>query len=66
MTQFHEGQEVEVALGKRRWDDGKYWRKAKIVCPAFPADKHGPEMFDVEFPDGTVAVFDADHIRVAL
>jgi len=66
MTQFHEGQEVEV------WGANMYpWRKAKIVgntgkwgAPALPEnDKH---YFVVEFPDSKRAVFDADHIRARL
>ena len=66
MTQFHEGQEVEVraevypAVGVRVYA----WYKAKIVCVF--RDKQ----CQVEFPDGMRtlstgdrAVFDADHIR---
>jgi hypothetical protein len=57
MTQFHEGQEVEVLdtepPGKWHAD----WRKAKIV------DAHPP--YIVEFTDGTRAGFDAEHIMPA-
>ena len=61
MTTFHEGQEVEVAADFRR-NDGKApcnWRKAKIAAPPWPAKWR----YRVQFPDGTRAVFDADHIR---
>ena len=66
MTQFHEGQEVEVraelypAIGVPVYA----WYKAKIVC-VFRDKK-----CQVEFPDGMRtlstgdrAVFDVDHIR---
>jgi hypothetical protein len=66
MTQFHEGQEVEVL--RSGWSDGKLkthgrqWHKAKIM--------HEDEFYMpyknryvVAFPDGTRAVFDTDHIR---
>jgi hypothetical protein len=65
MTQFHEGQEVEVRI-KAPTQDGGYWRKAKIVrCDnkgLYPA----PYPYIVEFQDGTRAVFDAEHIRAAV
>ena len=56
---FHEGQEVEVRIngtlfaqaGKNFW-----WRKAKIVFP-------GGSPYWVQFPDGSRALFDAEHIR---
>ena len=52
--QFHEGQEVEV------WGANMYpWRKAKIVGST--GQSHTEWM--VEFPDGTRAVFDEEHIR---
>ena len=62
MAQFYEGDEVIVTsiLAPRRPSD---WRKAKIISSAFPKSKHGPQMFDVKFTDGTYGVFDEDHIR---
>lgn len=53
MTQFHEGQEVEVY----DYRPGG-WCKAKIVGPYRTSD-----YIMVEFPDSTRAVFDAEHIR---
>jgi len=50
MTQFHEGQEVEVWC----FPDGD-WEKAKLIW-IWPTYK-------VEFPDGSRASFDAEHIR---
>jgi len=60
MTQFHEGQNVEVADPNT---DFGVWLKAKIVRePTTTAlDKH--PLYQVEFPDGKRAVFDAEHIR---
>jgi hypothetical protein len=58
MTQFHEGQEVEIYWEfKRR---AERWHKAKIVEP--PRSAYSTQC-QVEFPDGTRGVFDADHIR---
>jgi hypothetical protein len=63
MTQFHEGQEVEVRFRAGPRDDlGGFeitWRKAKIVS----FDKHGGGYVQVQFPDGSRAVFDAAHVR---
>jgi hypothetical protein len=62
MTQFHEGQEVEVKsqIGPLP-ADGPYawkWRRAKITdC----ATRGG--LIEVLFDDTSIAVFDADHIR---
>jgi hypothetical protein len=57
MTQFHEGQEVEV---NGEDVDMPRWEKAKIVRgPALTAG----EFYEVQFPDGTRAVFDAEHIK---
>jgi len=60
MTQFHEGQEVEVKtmISSCGNPDMAYWRKAKIVS----GNAHGA-MLQVEFHDGTSDVFDADDIR---
>lgn len=55
MTEFHEGQEVEV----------RCWRTAKIVeiFPAIEGKHSGDDAILIEFPDGTNAVFDYAHIR---
>jgi hypothetical protein len=56
MTQFREGQDVEV----RKRDPYPYahpWRKAKIVMGTLP------DTYLVQFQDCTRAVFDAGHIR---
>jgi hypothetical protein len=59
--QFHEGQDVEVfkiitppAYGR--------WRKAKIVSYV-NVDHQTRDHYEVEFPDGSRAVFDAENIR---
>jgi hypothetical protein len=68
MAQFHEGQEVEV------WGDiaglccsGGFdqWRKAKIVQVIPDGTEHwdAREGYEVQFHDGTRALFDEDHIR---
>jgi hypothetical protein len=65
MTQFHEGQEVEVwgdiypKSGGRLTD----WRKAKILNDDCIARKDGVHCYTVQFPNGTRAVFDTEHIR---
>jgi hypothetical protein len=61
MTQFHEGQEVEVLCDDEQGRSMMFWRKAKIVPSALPDGVH----HCVQFPDGTRAVFDAMHIRAA-
>jgi hypothetical protein len=58
MTQFHEGQEVEVT---QSFDCGVAiygWRKAKIE------GMHG-DKYLVKFNDGTYADSEMDHIRAA-
>jgi hypothetical protein len=60
MTQFHEGQEVEVTRRDPsipNWN----WRNAKIAQRRVGKGTYCNYM--VEFPDGTSAVFDAAHIR---
>ena len=59
---LHEGQEVEVS---NLPVFGDQWRKAKIVLA--PSLKYPKEQqrYQVQFPDGTRAVFDAEHIRYA-
>lgn len=61
LTQFHEGQEVEVRRVTEKND--VIWRKAKIVTRGFGDDIITPRTFEVVFADGSRAVFDADHIR---
>jgi hypothetical protein len=57
--QFHEGQEVEVLYRDQTDYSALYnWRKAKIVS----GNAHGA-MIEVQFPDGTRGVFDAEHIK---
>lgn len=74
MTQFHEGQEVEVQIEVALGDaydapmstaTEMRWRKAKIVewAGADQAIYNPPERWIVQFPDGSRAVFDAEHIR---
>jgi hypothetical protein len=57
---FHEGQQAEVHCFMPMSSGRGVWRKAKIV-------ERGPEVmsdwYRVQFPDGTRAVFDAEHIR---
>jgi hypothetical protein len=61
MTHYHEGQEVEVAMVEMIGVlGGLRWRKAKIIKAACQQDK-----WLVEFPDGTRAIYDVDHIREA-
>lgn len=62
MTQFNEGQEVEVRheLADGKWAASYGWSKAKIMAGT---ELSSTEKFVVEFADGTRAVFDADHIR---
>jgi hypothetical protein len=70
--QFHDGQEVECAtqftpdhcfgpeLGT--WE----WRKAKIVkLQNFDIRYPWEDQYLVQFPDGTRAVFDVEHIRLS-
>lgn len=60
MTQFHEGQDVEV------WGANMYpWRKAKIIRRYEPA-RPGHEDYRIQFSDGVRAVIDAAHIRAAV
>jgi len=60
MTQFNEGQEVEV-LTDPAFPRGTFaWRKAKIVAPTMHTHR---ELYTVQFPDNSRAVFDAAHIR---
>jgi hypothetical protein len=65
MTQYHEGQEVEVATVERSNFGAR--RKAKVVNPDWHLHLALPNSgaIEVEFPDGKRAVFNADHIRSA-
>jgi hypothetical protein len=69
MTQFHEGQEVEVgkqtAIAPHRGIYATEWGKATIVRRIVrrPYDTSRPDGYEVEFHDGTRDIFDADHIR---
>jgi hypothetical protein len=58
MSTFQEGQEVEVCADIRWRARG---RKAKILTVS--PEGMQPETASVIFPDGTRAVFDAEHIR---
>lgn len=71
MTQFHEGQEVEVARDVGGMFPYKNWRKAKLIRMAPDGGAIFNPVYEVQFPepngkydvDGTRAVFDAEHIR---
>ncbi len=65
-ARFHEGQEVEVLIRAEIFHSGictTDWRKAKIV--RYVELGSLPKGWLVQLPDGTRAVFDADHIRAA-
>lgn len=62
---FHEGQEVRVydrgGLSKELWGS---FRPATIVCRARQMFEPGAQWgYQVEFPDGGLGIFHADHIR---
>jgi len=68
MTQFHEGQDVEVETCSHDLEiaypaAGCRWRKAKVVNDDCIARKDGLHCYLVQFPDGTRAIFDAEHVR---
>jgi len=63
MTQFHEGQEVEVWKQPREDYQQPCWRKAKIAWQTTSCAPGNPKCYEVEFPNSTRAVFDADRIR---
>ena len=77
MTQFHEGQEVEVAKAWKNCPsthcersqecrsphECNGWRKAKIIRMAPDGGAIFNPVYEVQFPDGRRAVFDAEHIR---
>jgi len=68
MTQFHEGQDVDVYRPTPSGTLAGQWCKAKIVKLWNSAHGHfdRPDDYKVKFADGTHAVFDADHIRARL
>jgi hypothetical protein len=55
MTQFQEGQDVEVYSSCELLDE-RYWRKAKIVARYYNGVV---AEYEVQFPDGTRAISDA-------
>jgi len=59
MTQFHEGQDVEVYGQTNTYP--RDWRKAKIRHPG--GDKYIGEWWYVQFPSGDRGCFAAEHIR---
>lgn len=63
MTQYHEGQEVEVWRIRNCFGDSE-WRKARIVCYLPPAPEIYEGGYEVQFRDGTRGVFAAEHIRL--
>jgi hypothetical protein len=70
MTQFHEGQEVEIWDGFGVLRGGQpgsaVWRQAKIigVSRGLGDPALNPGDYAVQFPDGTRAVFDAKNMRL--
>lgn len=62
MTQFHEGQEVEVSYLSNGGFGPRKWREAKII-----SIYHGATFATcvVEFPSGVRVAFGANHIRAA-
>ena len=67
MTQFHEGQDVEVYYPFSRSNEASWpWCKAKIVrrdTITYCDCQQYNDGYEVQFPDGSRAVFDAAHIR---
>jgi hypothetical protein len=67
MTHYHEGQEVEVLKPPSRDESIEHpipttrWRKAKIIQRMIV--HLGIAEYEVEFLDGTRAVFDTDQIK---
>jgi hypothetical protein len=65
MTQFHEGQEVDVACHTGVMD--RHWRKAKIVRRAMQyigcSKKEDITSYQVEFSDRSRDVFEVGHIK---
>jgi hypothetical protein len=68
MTQFHEGQDVEVARAPQGARPAKcrVWEKAKIVSAIdYPPTNVVHTQYEVQFPDGLRDVFDEAHIMPA-
>jgi hypothetical protein len=63
MTEYHEGQEVEVEPLSEMFGA---WRKARIVRSYLSNDEFGPRKYEVEFADGTRGAFDTIRIRALL
>jgi hypothetical protein len=65
MTQFMEGQDVEVltTVSSCGNADLPYWRKAKIVSVHEQINLWPGSAYEVQFPDGTRSVSDTKHIR---
>lgn len=62
MTQYREGQEVEIWIGPPYGGAACRWRKAKIV--ELKLKGYGAaDYYEVQFPDGTSALSGAEHIR---
>jgi hypothetical protein len=59
MTQFYEGQEIEVLTGHDCLITGRVWSRARIIRLYEPSTWE----YCVEFPDGTRTVANAEHIR---
>ena len=59
MTNFHEGQEVEVSLTGHATRD--IWHKAKII--KLVAFSDGSKLYEVAFARGGGDIFDEEHIR---
>ena len=62
MTQFHEGQEVEVVRIRGYPRPFRVWDRAKVVT-CLDQTAAEPNLYVLQFPDGTRSVFDAEHIR---
>src|SRR5256885_2179175 len=65
MTKYYEGQEVEVT-GIGGLHIGSLWRKAKIVAISDGIQSRLKlNDLEVQFSDGSHAVIDAEHIKLA-
>jgi hypothetical protein len=63
MTQFHEGQEVEVRTAQREASPAAPYGGIRNWCSAKIVHKTPSGLYHVQFPDNSRAVFDAEHIR---
>jgi hypothetical protein len=68
MTQFHKDQEIEVRRIIQEpyagFKERRRWTRAKIVRRTWIGATRDCDRYDTEFPDGTRAVFDAEHVRL--